>query len=129
MQEGEPVRCRVAACREMLGDGNTWSFYLINDSDAALDSAVLLTVGYEWGDLGSSKTCNVRVHGLAPGANVRIWRDDDSGAEVRMDLSLLVHMRGREVRLQFEFPKLYLQRTLPMVEGLGKPGWQEAAAG
>jgi hypothetical protein len=123
----EPICCRMAACREALDDGNQWSFYLINDSAAALDSAVLFEIGYEWGDLGSSETTDVSVIDLAPGAFALIWRDDGSGAELRMDLWLRVRMRGREARLQFEFPKLYRKENLPIVDGLGKSGWQEAA--
>lgn len=127
MQITEPVRCRVAACREALDDGNQWSFYLINDSAAALDSAVLFEINYEWGDLGSSETADVSVADLAPGASALIWRDDGSGVELRMDLWLRVRIRGREVRLQFEFPKLYRKENLPIVDGLGKSGWQESA--
>jgi len=56
MENSDPIRCRVAACREALDDG--------------------------------------------------------SGAEVRMDLSLRAQVRGRELRLQFEFPKLYRKRDL-----------------
>ena len=126
MQIIEPIRCRVAACREALNDGKSWSFYLINDSFAALDSAVLFAVGYELGDWGNRETADVNVTDLAPGASALIWRDDGSGVEVRMDLSLRVQMQGREVLLQFEFPKLYQKANLPMVKGLGKAGWQES---
>jgi hypothetical protein len=42
---------------------------------------------------------------------------------------LRVWVRGRVVRLQFEFPKLYLKTNLRLVDGLGKPGWQVAAEG
>jgi hypothetical protein len=129
MTTSAPIRCRVAACREILSDDNLWSFYLINDSDAPLESVVLNQVGYEWGDLGNSASANVRITGLAAGAHALIWRDDSSAAEVRMDLSLTVRMGNREARLLFEFPKLYLQKKLPLVEGLGKPGWQEVAEG
>ena len=129
MEKSEPIRCRVAACREALDDGKEWSFYLINDGVAALDSAVLCAVGYEWGDMGNSHRADVRVTGLAPGASALIWRDDGSGAELRIDLSLLVRSGGREVGLRFEFPKLYRKNNLPVVDGLGKPGWQEAATG
>ena len=80
------VRCRVAACREAIDDGKEWSFYLINDSDAPLDSAVLCAIGYEWGDYGNSEATDVNITGLAPGAAALIWRDDGSGAELRMDL-------------------------------------------
>jgi len=129
MENSDPIRCRVAACREALDDGKEWSFYLINDGDAPLDWALLYSVGYEWGDLGNSEAADVRISGLAPGAHALIWRDDGSGAEVRMDLSLRARVRSREVRLQFEFPKLYRKRDLPLVDGLGKPGWQVAAEG
>jgi len=129
MKQNEPIRCRVAACREVLDDGKAWSFYLINDSDAPLDSAVLNQISYEWGDMGNSEATDVRVADLAVGAHMLIWRDDGCGAELRMDLSVLVRMRDREVRLLFEFPKLYLKTNLPLVAGLGKPGWQEAAEG
>ena len=124
MENGEPIRCRIAACREALDDGKEWSFYLINDSEAPFDLAVLYAIGYEWGDMGNSEVTDVRVTGLPPGAHALVWRDDGSGAELRMALSLRVRMRGREVRLQFDLPKLYLQRNLQVVDGLGKPGWQ-----
>ena len=129
MENNEPIRCRIAACREILDDGKEWSFYLINDSDAPLDSAELYEIGYEWGDMGSSETADVRITGLVPGAHALVWRDDGSGAELRMELFLRVQLRGHEVRLQFEFPKLYIQRNLQVVDGLGMRGWQVAAEG
>lgn len=128
MQQGDPIRCRVVACREALGDGKEWSYYLINDSAGPLDSAVLDRIGYEWGDHGHSESAAVRVTDLAPGAHALLWRDEGSGAELRMDLSLLVLRGGRAARLSFEFPKLYRKSNLPLVEGLGKPGWPEAAS-
>ena len=79
--------------------------------------------------MGNSEHADVRLRDLMPGAHALIWRDDGSGAELRMDLSLLLRMAGREVHLLFEFPQLYRKRDLPLVEGLGKPGWQEAAEG
>ena len=123
----EPIRCRMAACREDLDDGKEWSFYLLNDGQSALDSAVLHEIGYEWGDMGSSETPDVRIGDLAPGAHALVWRDDGSGAELRMELSLRARVRGREVRLRFEFPKLYNQRNPRLVSGLGKLGWQVGA--
>ena len=129
MKDNTLIRCRIAACREELDDGNEWSFYLINDSDAPLDWAVLNQISYEWGDMGNSEAADVRVIGLAAGAHALIWRDDGSGAELRMDLSLLVRTGDREARLLFEFPKLYRKTNLPLVDGLGKPGWQETAQG
>ena len=129
MTKTEPIRCRVAACREALHDGKEWSFYLINAGNAPLDSAVLDQVSYEWGDSGSGEATDVRVTALAPGAYALIWRDDGSGAELRIDLSLFVRVGDREVRLLFEFPKLYRKKDLPLIDCLGKPGWQEAAEG
>jgi hypothetical protein len=129
MEQHEPIRCRLAACREAHSDGNEWSFYLINDGPAPLDAVVLHEISYEWGDQASTETPEVRIAGLAPGAHALLWRDDGSGAELRMDLTLLVRVGDREVQLLFHFPKLYLKRDLPLVNGLGKPGWQEAAEG
>ena len=129
MDKSEPIRCRIAACRESLNDGNQWSFYLINDSGAPLEWAVLDEVSYEWGDEGSSEPGRVRIADLAPGAHALIWRDDGSGAELRMELSLRVQVGGREAQLSFEFPKLYRLMGLPMVPGLGKSGYPVAAEG
>lgn len=129
MVKNKPIRCRIAACKEDLDDGKRWSFYLINDSDAALDSAVLKKIDYEWGDWGNSETTNVCITHLEPQAHVLIWRDDGSGAELRMDLTLLVLMSDCEALLQFKFPKLYRKTNLPLVDGLGKHGWQEVAEG
>lgn len=123
------MKCRVAACREALDDGKEWSFYLINDSADPLDLAVLDRVSYEWGDMGNSEDADVRVAGLAPGAHALIWRDDGSGAELRMDLCVRAQVRGRDVRMLFEFPKLYRKHNLPVVKGLGKPGYEVVAEG
>jgi len=58
-----------------------------------------------------------------------IWRDDGSGAELRMEFSIVLRADGRQIELRFEFPKLYRQRNLPFVAGLDKPGWQERGEG
>jgi hypothetical protein len=129
MGNNGPICCRVAACRESLDDGKEWSFYLINDSDLTIDLAVLNNVGYEWGDWGNNEITNVRITNLLPGAHAIIWRDDGNGVELRMELTLLLQVRGREMRLQFEFPKLYRRSNLPIIDILGKPGWQENAKG
>lgn len=121
------VRCRIAACRESLDDGNEWSFYLINDGADPIDLAVLDRVSCEWGDVGNSEKADVRVSDLAPGAHVLLWRDDGSGAELRMDFSMRTQVRGREAKMLFEFPRLYRQRDLPIVQGLGKAGYEVAA--
>jgi hypothetical protein len=127
MKKIEPIRCRLVACREALDDGKEWSFYLINDSSFSIDLAVLDAISYEWGDFGNTEIAEVHVADFASGASVLIWRDDGGGAELRMEFSLLIKIRDREVRLRFEFPKLYQQTNLPLVDSLGKPGWQVAA--
>jgi len=121
------VRCRIAACREALNDGNEWSFYLINDSAFALDHVLLHEVQYEWGDIGNSQATDVRLTNLASNAHTLIWRDDGSGAELRMDFLLRVCAAGREAELRFEFPRLYRKTDLPLVAGLGKAGYAASA--
>jgi hypothetical protein len=123
MQKSEPIRCRVVACREAGDDGKEWSFYLINDSYCPLESATLYSIDYDWGELGLDSG-KIHVQGLAPGAHALIWRDN---REVRMDLSLLARMGGRDVLLQFVFSKKCFQRKLQMVDALRKAGWQVAA--
>ena len=118
---------RVAGCREALDDGKSWSFYLLNDNCAALDEVLLYEVGYEWGNWGNTESVNVSITGLGPGKHALIWRDDGSGAELRMDLWLRVKLRGKTVALHFEFPKLYRLKNLQLVDDLGKPGWVETA--
>ena len=85
---------------------------------------MLYSVGHEWGDMGNSEPTDVRVTDLASGGHALIWRGSGDGAELRMDLSLRVVVGDREEHLQFEFPKLYRKTNLPVVDGLGKPGWQ-----
>ena len=126
MEKSERIRCRVAACSEALADGKGWNFYLINDCEAPLLSAVLIRVSSEWGDRGHSEAPDVHVIGLAPGAHALIWRDD---GEFRIELTLLVRVADREVRLSFEFPKLYLQKNLTQVDGMGKRGFEKLAEG
>src|SRR5437667_8794737 len=98
---------RLAACKEALGDGKSWSFYLLNDAQQPIESAVLYLVGHEWGDtyIGKEEP-DLRVGPVAPGDHALLWRDDDDGAEFRIDLHLRVRAEGREVKMLFEFPKL-----------------------
>jgi hypothetical protein len=111
--------CRLVACPE----GGSWGFYLVNDSSVVFDSVLLHSVGYEWGDMGNSEQVNVLVHRLGPGEHARLWTDDGSGAEVRMDLAIRLRIDGSDHELRFELPKLYKQRDLPVVPPLGKPGY------
>jgi len=125
---GEPsdaarIRCRIAACRAASAGGD-WVFHLFNDGAQALDAATLLRAEAEWGDRSFVETPDVRVGPLAPGAHASIWRSD---GELRTTLVLAVHAGAREVRLSFEFPKLYLQRCLHAVAGLPGLAWEESA--
>jgi hypothetical protein len=126
MERPNEIRCRVVACPEALDDGKEWSFYVINDGDAPLDSVVLKRFGHEWGDgdVGHSTDPNVTVSDLAPGHYASIWRDNDE--ELRMWMTLEVHAGTRMAEVLIEFPMLYRRRSgagLPIVEGLGKCGY------
>lgn len=126
MEQKDEIRCRVAACPESFGDGSEWSIYLLNDGNVQLDEVVLKAFGHEWGDIGHTKHPEVRVTDVRPGASALIWRDNDD--EFRMWLTLVVRVRDREVELLLEFPMLYKRKgTLPLVAGLGKPGWVVSA--
>lgn len=116
------IRCRVAACPEMLGDDKEWSVYLINDGSRTLERVLLKTFGHEWGDFGDAIHPNVEVTDVAPGTHALIWRDNDH--ELRMWLTVAVRIDGDETDFLVEFPMLYKRKgQLPLVEPLGKPGW------
>ena len=117
------IRCRIAACREVLEGQAAWSFYLINDADAPID-ALLHEVNFEWGDQGAVTHADVRIDALAPRAKALLWRDD---GEFRTELALRVRLGAREAALRFEFPKLYIQRNLSPITELNTVGWQVAA--
>ena len=115
---------RMVACREALTDGKEWSFYFINDSAAPCHRLVLKRVSSEWGSNSAIDAQDIAIGDVAPGAHALVWRDDGSGAEFRMTIQVAFEREGRAVVLGFEFPKLYRQRDLPVVAGLGKPGLQ-----
>ncbi len=113
----------VAATRRHLPlDGKRWAFYLINKSSEPVESVVLKEVGYEWGDIGNTKNPDSQFGPLAPDKCVEIWRDDDSAAELRMWLTLLIRRAGVTRTLTVEFPKLYLVKTLATIPVLNKLG-------
>ncbi|ABF42779.1 hypothetical protein Acid345_3779 [Candidatus Koribacter versatilis Ellin345] len=115
------ISCRLAACPENLGDGESWSFYLINDGSESIDGGVLEAVEWEWGDIPKSKLMSVAIPDLPSGGHIRIWRDD---GEIRVTIKIRLRSAGQESWLEFEFPKLYIQRNLKIIAGLGKIGWQ-----
>jgi hypothetical protein len=126
MENTTLIRCRLVACRGLLG--TSWDFYLINDGDEPIDSAVLIEIGYEWGNLRGSESVNVTVSNIPPGQHKFVCSDDAS-AEGRMDLLFRLMTRGREATLSFEFPKLYklTREHLRPVEGLDKRGYAVSA--
>jgi len=119
------IRSRVVACRGLSGLG--WDFFLVNDGDEPIETAVLVEIGYEWGNLRSSDTVEVTVSNILPGQHKFVCSDDDS-AEGRVDLLFRVSTRGHEAQLRFEFPKLYKlsKEHLKPIEGLGKRGYAVA---
>jgi len=122
MPDEMPPALRLIACRE--ADGDTWSFFLINDAAEPLDWAVLREVTYEWGDNEVGKdVANVRIEGLAPGAHTLIWRGGGDAAELRQNFILDVEMSCAAAALLFEFPRLYKKTDLPMAPGFHRPGW------
>lgn len=105
--------CRIRATREP--DSPLWSFYFLNDGHAAIDSADLVAVKYEFGDTYvGGESPSVSVAGLAPGAQALIWQDD-GGSELRTDLWLRVTQGGQVTWLLFEFPKLYRQQGTRLI--------------
>lgn len=113
--------CRLAACREDLGDGKEWSLFVLNDTDAPIDVA-LQRVAYEWGDRGHSAAPGLRVVVAARSAE-RLWREGWEGAEMNMELGLEVESSGTRTRLAFELGKLYRRRNPVPIAGIDLPGW------
>jgi hypothetical protein len=113
----------MAACPEALDDGGDWSFYLFNDNAFAFEGGVLQTVGTEWGDHSHRTRVDAPIPRIEPGGFARIWREGDN-VEFRMDLSLVVQTRGRQLAVTFEFPKLYAQRQLGLIGALKMRGFE-----
>jgi hypothetical protein len=101
---------------------NCWSFHLVNDSPAPIESVVLAEVSYEWGDSGNTKRVDRRFGSIQPGTCTEIWRDDSDAAELRMTLTLLFRDGDGERKLVVELPMLYRVRKLIPVPRLGRRG-------
>jgi hypothetical protein len=109
---------RLVACPEPDG---SWSFHLINDSDAPIPSVVLESVEWEWGDWGDRKTIESSSGPVPPRASREVWRGDDG--EMRMEIRLRVAHPGGTGTLKFSFGKIYLRRdSLERIPGFGRPG-------
>jgi hypothetical protein len=98
-----------------------WTYYLLNDTDTAIESCVLELVGYEWGDNGSTRPLNRPLGSLGPRSWRKIWRDASS--EVQEWLELEVTSAGSSRRLMFEFPRMYAHAAVsglpPILGGKG----------
>jgi hypothetical protein len=122
-----PALCRVAVCRELLNDDHEWSIYVVNDQARPIE-AVIEQIIYEWGDVGQSEAPEKRV-AVGPRGSARIWRVDDSAAELSVSLSLRLVGADQESRLTFELGKLYLHRNPTHISELNKLGWIKLAEG
>jgi len=115
--------CRMVACREETGDGNAWSYYLVNDCDFKLDRVALEAVSSEWGDQSYTEPdpdpVTILSTGFVAGDNMLLWRDD---GEFRMEFRVRVGVANEEAHLNFEFPRVYRLGELPLVAGIGKRG-------
>ena len=121
------IACRVAACLDPGEDRKQWSIHVLNDGPARLDEVILHKFGHEWGDSGGSTQPDACVESLAPGANARIWRDNDD--EMRMWGELVVRSGEERQAFLFEFPLLYRHMDeLQVVPGVGTRGWIAACA-
>lgn len=103
-------------------EGKCWAFHLVNNSAASIESVIVQAVGYEWGDTGSGVSPQTRFGPIPPATSVEIWRDDDSAAELRMDLRLLIRNAEGGRAIIAEFPKLYRVKTLSPIPILGRDG-------
>jgi hypothetical protein len=121
MQSASPLPFLLAVCREDLGDERDWTLYFLNDLPSAVE-VVIERVSYEWGDMGHTEATGERVHVASEGA-ARLWRVDDSAAEISASVVLRVLAPQGERRVTFELGKLYRYREPTYIEKLGRPGW------
>jgi hypothetical protein len=102
-------------------DDHRWAFHVINNDDVPIDSVVVESVHYTWGDNGNSEAVGTRSGPIAPGASVEIYREIDT--EMRTGLVLVVTSAGQTDRVYAEVGRLYLpprQRLEPSPLG----SWQ-----
>ncbi len=99
-----------------------WAFHVVNDSDEAIESLIVESVDYEWGDMGNREAVGKRFGPIAPRTALEVHRETDT--EVRTSLTLLVRGPSGERRVVAEFGKLYRARgplvTIPILDRPGK---------
>ncbi len=104
------------------GDNFCWAFHVINDDDAPIDSIVVESVHYTWGDNGNSEAVGTRAGPIAPGASLEVYREIDT--ELRTGLVLVVTSAGQTDRVYAEVGRLYWppRQRLEPIPILGKHG-------
>jgi hypothetical protein len=113
----------VAALPIEPRDGDKcWAFHVINDEAEPIDSIVVESVGYEYGDFGNSEAIGRTFGPVAPGASIEVYRETDT--ELRTSLMLRVRIGDRERRVDAEVGRLYPPRssTLDEIPMLGTRG-------
>jgi hypothetical protein len=102
--------------------GNSWAFHVVNHSALAIDSGVLESVVYDWGDWSTKATPQTPFGPLAPGAAIEIWRDKARAVETGMWITILVHRGGEEPKFTAEFLELPLVKEFVLVPPLSQNG-------
>jgi hypothetical protein len=116
----ETPAVRIAACRaKSSADGMTWELHLFNDTLAPLEDLVLIHVEWEWGDESRYERLKRSLGRLNPGTNLLIHRDD---GEFRLTVRIATRIVHDAWEMEFEFPKLYMQRHLQPIPELGELG-------
>jgi hypothetical protein len=114
-----------AATPIIPSDGDRcWAFHIVNDGSEPIESVVIESVDYEWGDYGNSETVSRGPMGpLAPHTSIEVLRETDT--EVRTSVTFRVRDAAGERRYVAELGKLYrpvLSAALVEIPYLGRAG-------
>ncbi len=118
MPQDHPFNCRIVACAETGCRSGEWSFYLINDDDRCIDQAVLMRCGHDRCEQDDMHLPNLRLSKIPPGGHALLWRDEDHGDCLWLELRIRIGRRMQD--LLFEFQRL--GRGGAPVAGLGLSG-------
>lgn len=98
-----------------------WRFHFVNDSDEPIESVVVESVDYEWGDSGNGRRVGTRFGPIPARTSLEIFKETDT--EVRTSLTLRVRGPGGEQSVVAEFGRLYrLSGVLAPIPILDRPG-------
>jgi hypothetical protein len=99
-----------------------WAFLFVNDSEVAVESLVVESVDYEWGDIGHRTPLGTRFGRIAAGAAIELLKETDT--EVRTSVTLRISGPEGQQRCVAEFGRLYRGRgpfvPIPVLNRLGK---------